>query len=35
MTALLGAPRPSDTEIARIADEAVRTFLARYPPAGG
>jgi len=30
MTALLGAPRPSEAEIDRLADEAVRTFLARY-----
>ena len=30
LTALLGAPRPSDAEIDRLADEAVRTFLARY-----
>jgi AcrR family transcriptional regulator len=30
MRALLGAPRPEDAEIRRVADEAVRTFLARY-----
>ena len=30
MRALLGAPRPADDEIRRVADEAVRTFLARY-----
>lgn len=30
LRALLGAPRPEETEIERIAEEAVRTFLARY-----
>ena len=30
MRALLGAPRPAEAEIRRVADEAVRTFLARY-----
>ena len=30
LRALLGAPRPSEAEIERLADEAVRTFLARY-----
>ena len=37
LRALLGAPPPGEEEIARIADEAVRTFLARYgvpKPAG-
>jgi hypothetical protein len=30
LRALLGAARPSEAEIARVADEAVKTFLARY-----
>jgi hypothetical protein len=30
MRALLGMPPPSEAEIARTAEEAVRTFLARY-----
>ncbi len=30
LRALLGAPPPTEQEIDRIADEAVRTFLARY-----
>jgi len=35
MRALLGAPPPAAAEVRRIADEAVRTFLARYGTAGG
>ena len=35
MRALLGSPRPEDAEIRRVADEAVRTFLARYGTAAG
>jgi AcrR family transcriptional regulator len=30
LRALLGAPQPTEAEVTRIAEEAVRTFLARY-----
>jgi hypothetical protein len=34
LRALLGAPQPTEAEVARIAEEAVRTFLARYGAVG-